>query len=87
MSLAPSTERETFDTISNLRTVTQRYLDTEKLSARRLTTFHVPVATPRSTRVIAYQHYGTSEDGVLIAQLNNVPNLTFASGDLGILTP
>lgn len=87
VAAAPSTTLEVLEELSDLRTVTESLLDAEKLTARRVTEITVSASAPVPTRVLAYRYYGSSELGNAIAELNELQNLTFASGTLEIFTP
>lgn len=74
---------ETLGNLEDLRTITQRLFDEQKLTANQI----INVNTQKlPSRVIAYQYYGESDLGNNIALLNNSINVSGISGDIDILT-
>lgn len=73
----------TINALEDIRTVTQKLLDEQKLSAQQT----VQVFTQElPARVIAYQYYGSSELGESIAELNGEINVSNMVGNITILT-
>jgi len=66
-----------------LRAVVQGFFNEQKLNASQLITIRT---NPTSTRLLAYQHYGSSADGEDIAELNGLYDLAYHQGDIRIFT-
>ena len=74
---------EAFDSLTKLRVVTQGFFNDEKLTASQVITVNT---NPLSTRLIAYQYYGSSEQGEAIAELNELYDLSYQQGDIEIFS-
>lgn len=73
----------TINSLQDLRAVTQRFFDDQKVSAKQI----INVQTQElPARIIAFQYYGSSELGSNIAQLNNEINVSNLAGNIDILT-
>lgn len=80
----PNVDSEVLDSLADLRVATQKYFDEQKLSASRIITIQT---NPISIRTLAYNHYGSSDRGEEIAELNDLYDLAYHQGDIEIFTP
>ena len=76
-------EAELIDSLTDLRTTSTGFLSEQKLTASQLITIQT---NPMSTRMLAFNYYGSSEDGEAIAELNDLYDLAYHQGDLRIFT-
>ncbi len=76
-------EQEIIDGLTDLRVVTQEFFDEQKLTASQVITVR---SNPMSTRLLAFYHYGSSERGEEIAELNEFYDLAFQQGEIRIFT-
>jgi len=80
---SPGLSNETKSALEDLRLAVQVFFDERKLTVRQV----LDVYTPRtSVRLLAYQYYGSSDDGEALAVLNAFPDVAFISGDVKVLT-
>lgn len=78
-----SLSSETIGALEDLRTITQKLFDEQKLNAKQI----INVQTQElPARVIAFQYYGNSDLGANIAELNNDINVSNLKGNIDILT-
>lgn len=83
LAVDENVNEEAFDALTELRVVTQGFFDDEKLTASQVITINT---NPLSTRLIAYQYYGSSEQGEAIAELNGLYDLWHQQGDIEIFS-
>lgn len=73
----------TIDSLEDLRTVTQKLFDQQKLSAKQI----INVQTQElPASIISYQYYGDSSQGERISLLNKEINVSNLKGNIDILT-
>jgi hypothetical protein len=72
-----------FDSVTDQRNDTVELFSQQKLTARRVTDVRTNLTT---YRLLAYQYYGSSDDGEALAQLNESQVLA-VEGDTEVLTP
>jgi len=80
---ADGLQEDTKSELKNMRSEMQQFFDDQKLTARQLVTVNTHLT---SARLLAYQYYGSSDEGERIADLNDTDDLTFIEGDVTILT-
>lgn len=67
----------------DLRLAAQDYFEEQKLTARQVIDIRTPLT---SARLLAYQYYGSSEDGERLGNLNNSEDVAFIEGTVKVLT-
>lgn len=72
-------DRDVTEAIADLRTVTQEFLDEQKLNARQIITVRANQAQPS---VLAYQYYGSTALSSSIALLNGLNHMSPLDGDI-----
>lgn len=75
---------EIIEALIDLRVTTQGFFEEQKLTASQVIT--IDVLDNLSARLIAFQHYGSSENGAAISELNGLFNHYSTTGELRILT-
>lgn len=76
-------DRVTKDSITETRVQVQKFFDDQQLSVRQVIDVQT-VTLP--ARVLAYQYYGDSSEGLNIASLNEDMNVSFLTGTIGVFT-
>lgn len=74
---------ETIDLLTDLRSTVQSFFDDQKLTAKQIITVNTVILP---ARVLAFDYFGSSEQGEAIAELNNTTDVTFLEGDVEIFT-
>lgn len=80
---SPTIDNDVLDTLTELREVTQGFLDEQKLTTRQVITVST---NPTTTRLLAYRYYGSDELGDDLAELNNLNFSSFLDGDVKVLS-
>ena len=76
-------DEELLDDLQELRTQTREFFDEQKLTVRIIINVQTNETT---TRLLAYQYYGSSELGESLAQLNSILDVSNVKGSIDILT-
>lgn len=76
-------DSQTLETIAQTRLEVQQFFEQQRLTANQVVSVNT-VQLP--ARVIAYQYYGSSAQGVNIADLNEDINLSFLEGNIEVFT-
>lgn len=71
------------DLLTSMRETTQGFFDDKKLTARQVIMIYTH---PTTTRVLAYQYYGSSELGLELMTLNDLQDPYLIEGDVKVLT-
>jgi hypothetical protein len=81
--LDETVDPELLSDVTDLRTITQGFFNTQKLTASQIITIQT---NPTSVRLLAFNYYGESTDGEAIAELNDLYDMAFFQGDIRIFT-
>lgn len=81
--LSEDIQVELIDSLTEMRTIATGFFNEQKLTASQLITVQT---NPMSTRLLAYNYYGSSADGESIAELNDLYDLAYHQGDIEIFT-
>lgn len=69
--------------LTNLRTTTNKFLDAQRLSAKRIISVNTHM---KPLSVIAYQYYGNTNNAALLVELNPDQQVSFAEGAIDVVT-
>ena len=71
------------NSLADMRVDVQQFFREQRLTADQIVTIDT---AETSTRLLAYQYYGSSDNASTIEDLNNIADVSFISGNLDILT-
>jgi len=83
MTEAGAIDRNSFDALTETRITLSEFFNAQRATALRQVTVFV---NPVPARVLAFNYYGSSEQGEAIADLNKVRDAAFLEGDIEILS-
>lgn len=83
ISAAEEMDRNSFDALTETRIILSEFFNSQRATAPRQVTVFV---NPVPARVLAFNYYGSSEQGEDIANLNKVRDAAFLEGDIEILS-